>query len=165
MAISSVGRFCQWLEQTPPSQFIQGESWLVPAVQTVHILAISAVAGSALLINLRLLGALCTDQSVESISKRFAPVIWWALPILLVTGTVLTIGEPARELLNPVFRLKMVLILTAMALLAYFQKSVSRNPGRYEGAQRAKGAAIAVAIPSLLVWAGIIVAGRWIAYI
>jgi hypothetical protein len=164
MAVSAVGRFCQWLEQTGPSQFIQSAGWVVPSVQTIHILAISAVAGSALILNLRLMGVLFTSQSVQSVSKRFAPVIWWSLPVLLVTGTILTIGEPGRELLNPVFRIKMVLILAAMALLAFFQARLSRDPCQYDG-PAGRGAALSIALPSLLLWTGIIFAGRLIAYV
>jgi hypothetical protein len=164
MAVSALGRFCQWLEQTEPSQFIQNAGWIVPSLQTVHILAISAVAGSALILNLRLIGVLCAGQSLQSVTKRFAPVIWWSLPILLATGTVLTIGEPGRELLNPVFRIKMVLILAAMALLAMFQARLSRDPGRYDGAS-SRRAALSIALPSLLLWTGIVIAGRLIAYV
>ncbi len=165
MAVSALGSFCQWLEQTSLSQLIQGAGWVVPTVQTVHILAISAVAGAALIINLRLMGVICKDQKIRSISKRFGPVIWWSLPILLLTGVVLTIGEPARELLNPVFRLKIMLIFAAMALLAHFQSGVRRHPDRYESAHGGRGAAFLIAVPSLMLWAGIIFAGRWIAYI
>jgi len=164
MAVSAVGRFCQWLEQTEPSQLIQSAGWVVPSVQTVHILAISAVAGSALILNLRLMGLICTSQPLQGVSKRFAPVIWWSLPVLLATGTILTIGEPARELLNPVFRIKMVLILTAMALLAFFQTRLSRDPRRYDRAA-GRGAAFSIALSSLLLWTGIIFAGRLIAYV
>ena len=102
-AISSLGRFCQWLEQTPPSQFIQNASWVAPTVQTIHILAIAAVVGSALMVNLRLLGVLGGDQSIASVMQRFAPVIWWSLPILLATGVVMTPAETARmpDLVTP----------------------------------------------------------------
>ncbi|MGA7327665.1 MAG: DUF6644 family protein [Rhodomicrobium sp.] len=165
MAVSALGRFCQWLEQTPPSLFVQSHGWVVPSVQTVHILAISAVAGSALMINLRLMGVAFTAQPVSSVSGRFAPVIWYALPVLLVTGLVLTLGEPARELLNPVFRIKMLLILAAMALLTLLQTRLNRNPERYERGRGGRGSAIAIAIGSLLLWTGIVIAGRWIAYV
>jgi hypothetical protein len=164
MAVSALGRFCQWLEQTDPSQFIQKAGWVVPSVQTVHILAISAVAGSALILNLRLMGVLCTGQSLQSVAKRFAPVIWWSLPVLLATGTILTIGEPGRELLNPMFRIKMVLILGAMTLLAFFQTRLSRDPRRFDGAA-GRGAAFAIALASLLLWTGVVIAGRLIAYV
>jgi hypothetical protein len=165
MAASALSSFCQWLEQTPLSQFIQAKGWMVPSVQTIHILAISAVAGSVLIINLRLMGVLFNDQTMVSVSKRFGPVIWWSLPILLATGVVLTIGEPARELLNPVFRLKMILIVAAMALLAHFQNRVSRDPCRYDPARGGRGSRLMIAVPSLMLWGGIVFAGRWIAYI
>ena len=165
MAVSALGSFCQWLEQTPPSLFVQSHGWVVPAVQTVHILAISAVAGSALMMNLRLLGVAFKAQPVADVARRFAPVIWWALPILLLTGLVLTLGEPARELLNPVFRIKMLLVLAATALLAVLQARLNRNPKRYERGQGSRGSAIAIAIASLVLWTGIVIAGRWIAYV
>ena len=44
--------FCSWLQQTAFSQMLQNVEWIVPAVQTIHILAIGAVISSALIINL-----------------------------------------------------------------------------------------------------------------
>jgi hypothetical protein len=165
MAASAIGSFCQWLEQTPPSLFIQTHGWVVPAVQTVHILAISAVMASALMINLRLIGAVAKREPLQSTAKRFIPVIWWALPVLLVTGIVLTIGEPARELLNPVFRVKMLMVIASVALLAVFEKRLKRDPDRYDPALAGRGPALWIAVPSMVLWAGIVFAGRWIAYI
>ena len=47
MRTPSLDDFCVWLEQTPLSQTIQITGWIVPALQTIHILAIAAVALSA----------------------------------------------------------------------------------------------------------------------
>ena len=125
--------FCSWLEQTPFSVAIQSTSWIVPAVQTVHILAIAAVMSSALMIALR----------GES---RFRPVIWWALPVLLATGVVMIVGEPARSLANPVFQIKMLLLLGAITVTVALRKLP------------------AAGVVSLALWVGIVFAGRWIAY-
>jgi hypothetical protein len=65
----SVSIICTWLEQTPVSHAIQVTSWVVPAVQTVHILAIAAVASSALMIDLRLLGLVAADQPLKDVSS------------------------------------------------------------------------------------------------
>jgi hypothetical protein len=46
----SLSHFCAWLEQTPLSQAIQTTNWIVPTVQSVHILAIAVIATSALMI-------------------------------------------------------------------------------------------------------------------
>src|SRR5438477_11750559 len=114
MRTQALDRFCSWLEQTPLSQAIQTTSWVVPAVQTIHILAIAAVMSSVLMLDLRLLGVVGTDQPLARATSRFRPVIWWTLPILLATGVVMIIGEPARSLANSVFQLEMLLLLAAI---------------------------------------------------
>ena len=45
MALQSLDRFCHWLSETSLSQTIQTVGWVIPAVQTVHILAVAAVVG------------------------------------------------------------------------------------------------------------------------
>jgi hypothetical protein len=160
----SVNIICTWLEQTPVSQAIQVTSWVVPAVQTVHILAIAAVAGSALMIDLRLLGVVAADQPLKDVSSRFLPFIWWPLLILLATGTIMIIGEPPRTLKNPVFQLKMALLVVAVTVTGLFQYLLRRNPAFGDPGSRQRFAAEAIAVLSLLLWSGIIFSGRWIAY-
>ena len=147
MRTQALDRFCSWLEHTPLSQTIQSTSWVVPAVQTIHILAIAAVMSSVLMLDLRLLGVVGTDQPLARVTSRFRPVIWWTLPVLLATGAVMIIGEPARSLANPVFQLKMLLLLAAIAVTVAF----------HEGPR-------IIAVLSLALWIGIVFAGRWIAY-
>jgi hypothetical protein len=154
--------FCVWVDQTPLSQVFQSTDWLVPTVQTIHILAVALIAGAVLMINLRLLGWSNRDQSVERVCARFLPFIWWPLLVLLATGTVMIIGEPARSLQNPVFQLKVTLIVIALVATGILQVSVHRPP-RFATAH-GRGAAVAIALFSALLWGGIIVAGRWIAY-
>ena len=81
--------FCDAIDATALSQTIQSIKWVVPAVQTVHILAIAAVMSSILMINLRLLGISGTDQTLARVSSRFSPVIWWSLPVLLLVSAVI----------------------------------------------------------------------------
>src|SRR6266436_4906901 len=144
-----------WLEQTQMSRIIQ-------TVQSIHILAISAVAASALMINLRLLGVYAVDQPLQDILARFLPFIWWPLIVLLLTGTVMIVGEPPRSLKNPAFQLKMTLLVAAIVTTAIYQRILRRNPAFVTTGGRAGAAALASV--SMLLWVGIIFAGRWIAY-
>jgi hypothetical protein len=160
----SLNIVCAWLEQTPLSQAIQVTNWVVPTVQTIHILAITAVAGSALMIDLRLLGLVGVDQSLKDVSSRFLPFIWWSLLILLATGAIMIIGEPPRTLKNPVFLLKMTLLVLAIAVTGLFQYLVWRNPAFSAPGSRQRVAEEAIAVVSMLLWVGIIFSGRWIAY-
>jgi hypothetical protein len=158
---TSIDQFCVWLEQTDWSQTIQSTPWIVPAVQTVHILAIATVLGAVVMLDLRLLRLTAVDQSVERQAQRFLPVIWSALPVLLLTGIIMIIGEPARSLKNPIFQLKMALLVAAVAVTATHQLLVA---GQKLTRPNARSAALWIAIPSLALWTAIVFAGRWIAY-
>jgi uncharacterized membrane protein SirB2 len=164
MRTKALDQFCAWLEHTPVSQTIQTVDWIVPAVQTVHILAIAAVMGSVLMINLRLINLAGRDQSLNAFSARFLPVIWWALPVLLATGIIMVVGEPVRSLENPVFQLKMLLVLAAIAITLGYQAPLKKNPVFWHVSGVHRVAAFALALVSLLIWVSIVLAGRWIAY-
>jgi hypothetical protein len=117
------------------------------------------------MVDLRLLGVRATDQPVVALTRRFLPFIWWPLPVLLATGAVLIIAEPARALENPVFVLKMSLLLAAAAVTLACQLPLRRDPGFWEVSSGRRRAGQLLAGASLPLWIGIIFAGRWIAYV
>jgi hypothetical protein len=165
MALQLLDSFCNWLAATSASQVIQTVGWIIPAVQTAHILAVAAVVTSALMIDLRLLGIRGTEQPIAAIARRFLPFIWWPLPILLATGAILIIAEPARALENPVFILKMGLLLAAAGITLACQIPLQRNPAFWEISAGRKRVARLIAVASMPLWVAIICAGRWIAYV
>ena len=165
MPLQSLDSFCNWLAATSLSQTIQTVGWIIPAVQTIHILAVAVVVTSALMIDLRLLGVRGNDQSIAGVANRFLPFIWWPLPVLLASGALLIVAEPARSLENPVFILKMGLLLAAAAITLACQVPLQRNAAFWEmspGRKRAAGLIASVSIP---LWVAIVCAGRWIAYV
>jgi len=83
---------------------------------------------------------------------------------LLITGALMVVGEPARELLSFSFWLKMALVATGSLIAAAFQIAVRRNEGRWEESLVKGRITKSLAILTLLIWAGIIVLGRLIAY-
>jgi hypothetical protein len=165
MRTQALHNFCSWLEETPVSLAIQTTPWIVPTVQTVHILAIAAVMSSILMIDLRLIGILGRDQPLSRVSARFLPFVWGALPILLVSGIVVIIGEPGRTLENPIFQMKMGLLVAAIIVTLGYQVSLRKDAAFWDLSSGRRGAVKTVAVLSLLLWAGIVFAGRWIAYL
>jgi hypothetical protein len=157
--------FSAWLELTPLSRLLQRVEWAIPAVQTVHILAIAAVMGSMLLFNLRLLGMSGTDLPLARVSSRFIPVVWCSVLVLLVSGAVMIAAEPARSLLNPVFQLKMALLLGVLALTAATERPLRHSPGYWSDTLVRSRVARLFAILSIALWVAILCAGRWIAYV
>jgi len=162
--LRSVAAFCSWLELTAPSRLLQSIDWIVPAVQTIHILGIAAVMGATLFLNLRLLGVTGRDVPVARVSSRFFPVVWSALLVLLLTGLVMIAAEPARALLNAVFWLKMTLLVTALAITLFTARAIRRAPEGWPATSRHRWLVPASAIVSSGFWVAILCAGRWIAY-
>jgi hypothetical protein len=159
-----IGELVHWLANTHASYVIQTVTWVIPAVQTIHILAISAVMTAVAMIHLRTFGIAVPSQARAAVTHRFVPVICYGVLVLLTTGIVLIIGEPERELENPAFRLKMVLLVVALALTALFQRPLRGEPLYWDRSNLRRASALAISFVSIAVWIGIVFAGRWIGY-
>ena len=156
--------FAVWLSDTPVSTSIQNVLWIIPAVQTLHILAIATVLSSVAMIDLRIFGLAGRGVSMAETAARFIPWVWWSLLVLAVTGITLITGEPVRSLTNPAFQLKMVLLAIAIAVTIYFQLTLRRNAAFWDSSVSSAGLIRVAAFVTLLLWFAIAVAGRWIAY-
>ncbi|HVO45676.1 MAG TPA: DUF6644 family protein [Steroidobacteraceae bacterium] len=164
-SLHALDPFCSWLEHTPLSQTLQNTEWIIPAVQTVHILSVAAVMSSVVMIDLRLLGISGRDQAIRAVAGRFLPYVWWPLPILLASGALLIVAEPARALENPVFIIKMSLLVLAAVLTLACQIPLRRDATYWEHSPARRRTARLIAVLSLPVWIAIVFAGRWIAYV
>ncbi len=154
----------KWLGATALSHAIQTAGWVIPALQTIHILAIAVLFFSAVIVDLRLWRVLQRDVPLQDVARRFLPVIWPVLLVLLITGSLLIVGEPRRSLLNTTFYLKMTMLAFAIALTIALQWSLASAPKFWEQDRGRRIAARFAATLSILVWCCIIFAGRWIAY-
>ena len=152
--------FLEAVGATPFSQTLQNVRWLIPLIQSAHILALSLVFVSAAVVDLRILGVAGRGQALPSLTQRFLPWVGWGVLVLLVTGLLLMVAEPRRALLNPFFQLKMA-ALVAAGLMTWV--IAARAPGDWSGLER-RGLAKALAVGSLVLWLAVIGLGRWIAY-
>src|ERR1700726_3031820 len=90
--------FSGWLEKTPLSATIQDAGWVIPFCQTAHILCLAVVLSSVVFLDVRLLGIGPRRVTVLALAKRFLPPVWIAVALMALTGAVLVIGEPQRDL-------------------------------------------------------------------
>ena len=160
-----IAQFSYWLAGTELSLVFSTEAWFVPLVQTIHILAIAIVIASMAMLNLRVIGIAGTAQGLGPMAARFLPWMWRALAALLVTGALLIVAEPPRSLLNPLFQLKMLLLVAVVLLSVGFQGVLKARAAGWDAASGAPAAAKLAAAFSLTLWVAIIFAGRWIAYV
>lgn len=137
-----------WLGTTGLSQAIQSHTWLIALLQAVHILMIGLVFVSMLMIALRVLGRIRTDETVEAVWGRFAPFLWGGLAVMAGTGLLLVIGEPLRQANSLSFWLKMGLVAIAVWGATLLRRRPSRD----------------LAWVMIFIWIAIIFLGRAIAY-
>jgi hypothetical protein len=156
--------FAQWLEQTPVSVTIKSVEWVIPLVQSIHILTIGVVFVSLLMIALRVLGWMRADQAFGVVMERFSPWIGKGLVILAATGITLVIGEPIRELMSLSFWLKMGLLLIGVTSAVAFRRSL--KPAVVDGGAEPTFSVTvkSAAMVTVLLWLAIIFLGRAIAY-
>ena len=156
--------FAGWLSQTTLSLAIQTHAWVIPTIQSIHIVAIGVVLASLWMIVLRVLGWAGPDQTLMETTGRFGPWLSGALWVLLVTGALMVIGEPARELLALSFWLKMGLIVVGTTVAVAFQLALRKDEQRWETSLVHRASTKLLAVLTMLIWVGIVILGRLIAY-
>lgn len=157
--------FAVWLSTTVPSVFIQThEGWMIPVIQSLHIIGIGLAVGSALMMTLRVLGWAGTDQTVLATQARFGPWLTGALCLLLASGGLLIVAEPVRELVTISFWVKMVFVATLTVMAVAFQASVRKQQQRWEQTLVRRPGVRLAAILVFVVLGCIILLGRLIAY-
>ena|SRR5215831_9257447 len=125
-------------------------SWLFPAIQSVHLAGVGLLVGTIVIIDLRLLGCALRLRTVSEITRRFAPWTRAGLAIMLTTGPVLFASDVTRYAHNPAFLFKMVVLLVALTF--HFTKH----------AQAGKRDKLMAAI-SIALWTCVVLGGRAIA--
>jgi hypothetical protein len=126
-----------------------------PGILAAHTIGLGLLAGLNAALDLRLLGVARGIPTEAFI--RFRPVMWFGLWLNVLTGVALLIAYPTKALTNPVFYLKLALIIAALVML----RTILRR------AQLPEPALVHVkvlAVASLVTWAATIAAGRLLAY-
>jgi hypothetical protein len=149
-----------WIEATQFSTTVKEIFWVVPTVQSIHIIAITFVFTAAVVLSLRSWAVVGVDWSPALWGKRLFPGLWTALVVLALTGSILISGEPERELMNPYFQFKMASLVVAIILTLVLARRFSSG----SDAVVQSGSTRLLATVTIVVWVAIICAGRWIAY-
>jgi hypothetical protein len=157
--------FCKWLEHTAMGKDIRDSLWLFPVIETLHIFGIVALVGSTSILDLRLMGLTFRDEAVTKLAERFLPWTWFGFAVQLITGLLLFASEASKMYVNWAFRLKMALIFAAGINAVVFHLLAYKSAGKWENDPVAPISARIAGAISILLWFGIVAAGRWIAYV
>ncbi len=150
-----------WIESTQLSIAIREGGLPYPIIGCIHLLSIAWFGGMLVATDLRLLEWAMRRRSVSDLIGQFAPWKRLGFVTVVVTGLLLAWCEPVRLYKSPAFWVKMTLF-ALVGVHALVFRGVYRNPSKLDAGidSRAKIAAVV----SLLLWAGLIVSGRLIAF-
>jgi hypothetical protein len=160
----SLARFLQWLYQTGFSTTLRESTWAEPIFESVHVLTLTLFLGFSVLLDLRLLGVILQRKRVSEVLAQLNPLLFAGFTVMIVTGVLLFCGDPAAFYSTTFFRVKMIMLVLACVNVLVFNRTVGRRVEEWDQAASTPTGAKVAAIVSLVLWAGIIAAGRGIAY-
>jgi hypothetical protein len=156
--------WCQWLEQTSLATAISESVWLFPIIEGSHILALPLSVGMILMFDLRLLGLAFQGGSA---SRLMRDVLRWSkvgFAVMFLTGVLLFLTQASKAYDNAFFRTKLVFLLMLGVNAAVFQIVFYPKMAQWEaGGKTPLGARVCGGL-SLIVWIGVIICGRTMAY-
>jgi hypothetical protein len=159
-ALEAYPTFLLWVQDHPISQHI-GFTWWFPLLESIHVIAIALVVGSIVTVDLRLLGLTAMRYPVSEVTRKLVPWTWAAFVVAAVTGLGMFVTRAPAYADNTAFQIKFLLLPLAFANMAYFQFRTFRGVAGWDTAHETPDAARFAGGASLLLWAGVVIAGRW----
>jgi hypothetical protein len=152
----------EWIESTNLSTAIREGGLPYPIIGGIHLLAIAWFGGMLLATDLRLLGWAMRRRLVSDVVQQLQPWKRLGFVIVVASGVLLGWSEPIKLYRSPAFWVKMALFALVGVHALVFRAGVYRHPKKLDAVVSPE-AKLAAAL-SLLLWAGLIVSGRLIAF-
>ncbi len=94
------------LQATPLATLIRENGYVFPAIESIHVLAITMVVGSIAMVDLRLIGVAGAGQSARRIIEATLPWTWGAFCFAVITGGLLFSSQAVGYFDNVPFSLE-----------------------------------------------------------
>jgi len=157
---SAARAFFEWCDGAWISVAIRESTWMFAVIEILHLLGLTVLIGSVVVLHLRLLGLGMRKQAVAQLADELIPCIRGGLFFMIVTGVLLFFPEAMKCFGSRPFFFKMLLLTAAMAL----HTAVVRGARRATDAERLPSWSRPAAWLSLALWFGVGIAGRAIGF-
>ena len=160
----SLLRFFEWLSTTPGSIALHESLYVYLIVSTVHVVTLSVFVGTAVMLDLRLLGATMRRVPVSEVAARLRPWTAAGCLLMIISGALLFYANPPLRYQNVFFRTKMAMLVVAGVNAWVFHHSVYRRVAEWDRDPVPPRSARVAGGLALVLWAVMITSGRMIAY-
>ena len=152
-----------WLETSALAVAMRQWQWLYPIVEILHILGFVVVVGAGFFFDLRLLG-LGRGLAVSALARHLLVWARGGFALVVPTGLMMFTAHATEFASNPAFRLKLVLIATAVLNVAAFHRWPFRSVAGWDVGAATPVRAKLAAVLSLALWTATVCCGRLLAY-
>jgi hypothetical protein len=156
--------FCEWLAATENSTALRESLYMYPLVESSHVMFLLLFVGLTVMLDLRLLGIALRNLPISDLVDRILPWVRAGFAVMVFTGVLLFFAIPVRTYQSVWFRAKMIMLVLAAINIWYFHYRVYPKRAEWDHDPRPPWIVRRAGLASLILWAGIIVAGRFIAY-
>lgn len=148
-----------WFELTALGSAVRDSTWLFPVIESMHLVALAALGGAVLVVDVRLMGWGFTSKPIRYVLLQARPFFCLALLAMVATGIPLFLSEAVKCYGSDAFWVKM----TALLLAVLFTFGV-RNRLAGRSVALARWERFSVAAASMALWLTVAAAGRWIGF-
>lgn len=162
--MSLISTLIHHLYAAPLPTAVRESDYAFPIIQTFHVLGLALMVGTIAIVDLRILGVILKRRPTAEIADGLLPITWIGFAVMAISGGVLFAAQSEKIYDNIFLQLKLLLLVIAGANVALFHLTTYRAIQTWSGVIAPPPAARASAAGSLLVWALVVTAGRYIAY-
>lgn len=152
-----------WLESSGIAVAMREWTWLYPIVEIAHIIGFVVLVGAAFLFDLRLLGV-SRGLPVTDLARHLLRWSRASISVVVPTGFLMFMTNATKMAENPVFRIKLILIVLAGINALIFRLWTSNSVEHWNVNESSPLAAKLSAVFSLVAWSAVISCGRLIAF-
>ena len=154
----------EWLAGTRWSIDLHESQYMWPFLESVHVLCLTLFVGTAIMLDLRLLGVAMTRVPASEFTRRLLPWTRGGFAVMVITGGLLFTATPVTYYQSLFFRIKVIMLIVAGLNVAIFHARTERRISEWDLDPTPPRAARVAAIVSLIAWSAVVVAGRLVAY-
>lgn len=154
----------EWLHGTSVAVSIRDGLYLFPVLESIHVVGLALVFGTIAILDLRLLGVASTERPVSQLMTDLLKWTWAAFVLTAITGGLMFSTNAIVYFHNTFFRIKMLLLVLAAVNMLVFELTARKTLAQWDRAASTPRAAKIVATVSLVIWVGVIAAGRVIGF-
>jgi hypothetical protein len=152
------------LESSALAATIRNSFYLFPLIESVHVLGLTLVVGTIVIIDLRLLGLASIRRPFSAVASDVLKWAWLAFAVTVTTGALMFVTSAGGYYQNPYFRVKMALLVVSGLNMLTFELTARRTLAKWDTDAAAPAIGKAVAALSLVLWIGVIFMGRWVGF-